>query len=75
MKKLIFIPIIGLCCYFYTAVYSLNQIHKGIFYNDKNLIREYIEWKELRQNFNTHFEHIDFFEMELFISQLKRKHI
>ena len=54
MKKLIFIPIIGLCCYFYSAVYSLNQIHKGIFYNDKTLIREYIEWKELRHNFKNY---------------------
>ena len=42
--------ILALVGYLFSALYSTHQIHKGIFYNDKTLIREYVEWKQLREN-------------------------
>lgn len=36
--------------YIFTAIYSLHQIHKGIFYNNKQLIESYIEWESVRNN-------------------------
>ena len=54
--KLIFIisPIIIIFLYFFTALYSFNQFHKGIYYNDKKLIKDYVEWDELRENFKNY---------------------
>ena len=40
--------------YIFSAMYSLHQIHKGIYYSDKKLIKEYVEWDELRSNFKNH---------------------
>ena len=52
MKKvfisLIIIPILAIIAYLFSALYSTHQIHKGIYYNDKGLLKEYIEWKQLR---------------------------
>ena len=48
---LILIPVFLILSYFFTAMYSFHQIHKGIYYNDKKLIKEYVEWNELRDNF------------------------
>ena len=48
---LILIPVFLILSYFFTAMYSFHQIHKGIYYNDKKLIKEYVEWDELRDNF------------------------
>ena len=31
-------------------MYSFHQLHKGIFYNDKKLIENYIEWESVRRN-------------------------
>tara|TARA_B100000035_G_C20618914_1_gene387239 strand:- start:31 stop:498 length:468 start_codon:yes stop_codon:yes gene_type:complete len=31
-------------------MYSFHQLHKGIFYNDKKLIDNYIEWESVRRN-------------------------
>ena len=49
-RILIAFPIIIIIGYFFSALYSTHQIHKGIYYNDKNLIREYVDWKQLREN-------------------------
>ena len=54
MKKLfislIIIPILAIIAYLFSALYSTHQIHKGIYYNDKALLKEYIEWNQLREN-------------------------
>ncbi len=54
MKKFfissIVISILAIIAYLFSALYSTHQIHKGIYYNDKTLIKEYIEWKKFRQN-------------------------
>ena len=47
---LIITPLIILFSYFFTALYSFHQFHKGIYYNDKKLIKDYVEWDELREN-------------------------
>ena len=54
--KLIIIitPLIVLFTYFFTALYSFHQFHKGIYYNDKKLIKDYVEWDELRENFKNY---------------------
>ena len=51
---LIITPLIILFSYFFTALYSLHQFHKGIYYNDKKLIKDYVEWDELRENFKNY---------------------
>ena len=51
---LIISPIVIICLYFFTALYSFNQFHKGIYYNDKKLIKDYVEWNELRENFKNY---------------------
>jgi hypothetical protein len=54
--KLILItsPLIVIFLYFFTALYSFHQFHKGIYYNDKKLIKDYVEWNELRENFKNY---------------------
>ena len=42
--------IFSIVVYLFSALYSTHQIHKGVYYNDKSLIREYVEWKQLREN-------------------------
>jgi hypothetical protein len=51
---LIISPIIIIFLYFFTALYSFHQFHKGIYYNDKKLIKDYVEWDELRENFKNY---------------------
>ena len=51
---LIITPLIVLFSYFFTALYSFHQFHKGIYYNDKKLIKDYVEWDELRENFKNY---------------------
>ena len=51
---LIVTPLIILFSYFFTALYSFHQFHKGIYYNDKKLIKDYVEWDELRENFKNY---------------------
>ena len=51
---LIISPIVILSLYFFTALYSFHQFHKGIYYNDKKLIKDYVEWDELRENFKNY---------------------
>ena len=54
MKKvfisIIIFPSLGIIAYLFSALYSTHQIHKGIYYNDKALLREYIEWEQLKEN-------------------------
>ena len=54
MKKLlislIIIPILAIIAYLFSALFSTHQIHKGIYYNDKALLKEYVEWNQLREN-------------------------
>ena len=40
--------------FFQAALYSFHQFHKGIYYNDKKLIKDYVEWDELRENFKNY---------------------
>ena len=51
---LIIAPLIVLFFYVFTALYSFHQFHKGIYYNDKKLIKDYVEWDELRENFKNY---------------------
>jgi len=51
---LIISPIIIIFLNFFTALYSFHQFHKGIYYNDKKLIKDYVEWNELRENFKNY---------------------
>ena len=51
---LIISPIVIIFLYFFTALYSFHQFHKGIYYNDKKLIKDYVEWDELRENFKNY---------------------
>ena len=51
---LIITPLIILFSYLFTALYSFHQFHKGIYYNDKKLIKDYVEWDELRENFKNY---------------------
>ena len=51
---LIITPLIILFSYFFTALYSFHQFHKGIYYNNKKLIKDYVEWDELRENFKNY---------------------
>ena len=53
-RILIFFPLIAILCYLFSALYSTHQLHKGIYYNDKNLMREYVEWRQLRENFKNY---------------------
>lgn len=57
MKKLLFItlPVFLVLIYIFSAMYSFHQIHKGIYYNDKKLIKEYVEWNELGENLKNYF--------------------
>ena len=36
--------------YSFTAMYSFHQIHKGIYFNNKQLIENYIDWQSVRGN-------------------------
>ena len=54
MKKIILIPILVVTLYLSSALYSVHQVHKGIYYNDKLLINEYVEWNQLRENFKNY---------------------
>ena len=51
---IIIAPIIILFTYFFTALYSFHHFHKGIYYNDRKLIKDYVEWDELRENFKNY---------------------
>jgi len=53
MKRLLIIllPIFLAFAYIFSAMHSFHQVHKSIYFNDKQLSRNYIEWDEVRNNF------------------------
>tara|TARA_Y100001970_G_scaffold187954_1_gene228631 strand:+ start:73 stop:609 length:537 start_codon:yes stop_codon:yes gene_type:complete len=57
MRKLsiIILPIFLLFIYIFSAMYSFHQVHKAIYYNDKQLSENYIEWVEVKKNFKDFF--------------------
>ena len=57
MKKLLILilPIFLLFFYIFSAMYSFHQVHKSIYYNDKQLSKNYIEWDEVKKNFKDFF--------------------
>ena len=59
MKKLsiIILPIFLLFFYIFSAMYSFHQVHKSIYYNDKQLSKNYIEWEEVKKNFKDFLEY------------------
>ena len=59
MKKFyIGTPLLLVFIYIFSAMHSLHQIHKGIYYSDKKLIKEYVKWVELRNNFKNYSNNI-----------------
>jgi len=53
LKKLKFFLILTLVLFFsysFTAMYSFHQLHKGIYFNDKQLIENYVDWQSVRGN-------------------------
>ena len=50
IKKFLILILISIFLYAFTAMYSFHQLHKGIYYNDKQLIENYIEWQSVRRN-------------------------
>ena len=57
MRKvlLIILPIFLLFFYIFSAMHSFHQVHKSIYYNDKKLSKNYIEWEEVKKNFKNYF--------------------
>ena len=53
LKKIKYFFIIILVIFFsysFTAMYSFHQLHKGIYFNDKQLIENYVDWQSVRGN-------------------------
>ena len=52
MKKIAFrlILISLVSIYFFSAMHSLYQVHKSIYYDNKQLSKDYVEWEEVRSN-------------------------
>jgi len=53
LKKLKFFLILILVLFFsysFTAMYSFHQLHNGIYFNDKQLIENYVDWQSVRGN-------------------------
>ena len=48
IKYLSILIIILIFSYVFTAMYSFHQLHRGIYFNDKQLIESYINWKIVR---------------------------
>ena len=53
MKKMSFIILVVSFAFIYvlSAMYSFHQVHKSIYYNNKQISKDYIEWEEVRNNF------------------------
>ena len=45
-------PVLLVLIYIFSAMYSFHQVHKSFYYNNKHLSKNYIEWDELKNNFN-----------------------
>ena len=52
MKKLLFLLLIiaAASLYVFTAMHSLHQVHKIIYYDNVKLSQDYVEWDEVRAN-------------------------
>ena len=72
MKKILFIilPVLLVLIYIFSAMNSFHQIHKGIYYNDKKLIKEYVEWDELRDIRTQKLLRMDKFQLSIIYDNL-----
>ena len=52
MKKfsLVLLMILLASAYVFSALHSFHQIHKSIYYDNKQLSQDYVEWEEVRTN-------------------------
>tara|TARA_B100001057_G_scaffold380585_1_gene386321 strand:- start:268 stop:804 length:537 start_codon:yes stop_codon:yes gene_type:complete len=50
IKYLLIFILISIIIYAISAMYSFHQLHKGIYYNDKQKIENYVEWQSVRRN-------------------------
>ena len=52
MKKasFLFLIVSFASIYIFSAMYSLHQVHKSIYYDNKQLSKDYVEWEEVRTN-------------------------
>ena len=52
MRKINFIFLLVFCVFIYifSAMHSFHQVHRSIYYNDKQLSKSYVEWYEVREN-------------------------
>ena len=64
MKKLSFLVLLIslVSIYIFSAMHSLYQVHKSIYYDNKQLSRDYVEWEEVRTNIKNYLKnHFYFF--------------
>ena len=54
-KSIILVILFLLVAYIFSAMYSFHQVHKSIYYNNKQISKIYIEWVEVRKNFKDFF--------------------
>ena len=52
MKKISFLLLLIslVSIYLFSAMHSLHQVHKSIYYDNKQLIKDYVEWEEVKTN-------------------------
>ena len=50
IKYFLILILIIFFSYSFTAMYSFYQLHKGIYFNDKQLIENYVDWQSVRGN-------------------------
>ena len=49
-KYFLILILILIISYPFTAMYSFHQLHKGIYFNEKQIIENYVEWQSVRRN-------------------------
>ena len=56
MKKISFLLLLIslISIYLFSAMHSLHQVHKSIYYDNKQLSRDYVEWEEVKTNIRNH---------------------
>ncbi len=50
IKFYLLLILILIISYIFTAMYSFHQLHKGIYFNNKQLIENYVDWQRVRGN-------------------------
>ena len=50
IRYLLLLILVQITFYIFTAMYSFHQLHKGIYFNDKELIEKYVDWQSVRGN-------------------------